>query len=183
VSRLDPLDPQAMSLAQRRVHDDIVGGPRGAITGPFNAWLRSPAIADHAQKLGITMRFELGLPARVTELVTLLAARHYNCPYEWSLHAPIARQAGLAEATIQAVREGARPTVMAVDEAVAHDVAQSLYRTGDLGEDEYGRAIQNFGERGTVELVAAIGYAAMVSFTLNSFRVPPFGADVLDGHR
>lgn len=179
MSRLDPLDPRALSLTQRRVHDEIVAGPRGAITGPFGAWLRNPAIADHAQKLGIVMRFELGLPARVTELVTLLAARYYNCPYEWSLHAPIARQAGLAEAVIQAIRVGQRPTVMAVDEAVAHDVAEALYRTGDLGDEGFGRAVASFGERGTVELVAAIGYAAMVTFTLNAFRVPPIGKDLL----
>ena len=178
---LAPLDPSALSLAQRRVHDEIVAGPRGAVTGPFGAWLRNPAIADHAQKLGIVMRFELGVPARITELVTLLAARHYNCPYEWSLHAPIARRAGLAEATIQAIRQGVRPVMMALDEASAYDVALALYRTGDIDDDAYRRAMASFGERGTVELVAAVGYAAMVSFTLNVFRVPPVGDDVLDG--
>ena len=37
---------------QRRVHDKIVSGPRGAVQGPLRVWLQSAEMADRAQALG-----------------------------------------------------------------------------------------------------------------------------------
>ena len=45
-----PLDK--MSPAQRSVADAIMSGPRKGMNGPFNAWLRSPELADRLQKVG-----------------------------------------------------------------------------------------------------------------------------------
>jgi len=37
--RLPPFDPAAASAAQRAVLDEIVGGPRGNLNGPFLGWI------------------------------------------------------------------------------------------------------------------------------------------------
>src|SRR5258706_8772814 len=66
--RFAPLKPEEMSDAQRKVHDAIAGGPRGGVRGPFNALLRSPELADQAQKLGEVMRFRSSLAPRLNEL-------------------------------------------------------------------------------------------------------------------
>jgi len=50
-----PLDK--MTPAQRTVADAIMTGPRKSIGGPFNAWLRSPELADRLQKVGEYIRF------------------------------------------------------------------------------------------------------------------------------
>src|SRR4051812_4475130 len=44
--RMAPIAPDKMSPAQRNVAEDIMAGPRGGLRGPFNAWLRSPELAD-----------------------------------------------------------------------------------------------------------------------------------------
>ena len=51
-----PLDQ--MSPAQRSVADAIMSGPRKSIGGPFNAWLRSPELADRLQKVGEYVRIQ-----------------------------------------------------------------------------------------------------------------------------
>ena len=56
-NRFPPLDPEVMTPDQRAVYDDIVGGVRGSIGGPFNAWLRSPVMANLAQSLGEYCRY------------------------------------------------------------------------------------------------------------------------------
>jgi len=43
-----PLDK--MSAAQRSVADAIMAGPRQRMSGPFNAWLRSPELADACKR-------------------------------------------------------------------------------------------------------------------------------------
>jgi 4-carboxymuconolactone decarboxylase len=50
-----PLDK--MTPAQRTIADAIMSGPRKGMSGPFNAWLRSPELADRLQKVGEYVRF------------------------------------------------------------------------------------------------------------------------------
>jgi 4-carboxymuconolactone decarboxylase len=59
-----PLDK--MSPAQRSVADAIMSGPRKSIGGPFNAWLRSPELADRLQKVGEYIRFNTSLDSAST---------------------------------------------------------------------------------------------------------------------
>ncbi len=61
-----PLD--RMTSAQRSVADAIMSGPRKSIGGPFNAWLRSPELADRLQKVGEYIRFNTSLDKRVNEM-------------------------------------------------------------------------------------------------------------------
>src|SRR5256714_4412665 len=90
------LEPERMSPAQKRVHDAIAGGPRGGVRGPFNALLRSPELADRAQKLGEYVRFSSSLPAALNELAILVTARHWTAQYEWYAHHQLGAKAGLS---------------------------------------------------------------------------------------
>ena len=93
--RFKTLTPDTMTPEQRRVAEAIVKGPRGGMRGPFNALLRSPGLADAAQKLGEQVRFKMSMPAPLRELAILLTARHWTAQYEWYAHNKIAREAGL----------------------------------------------------------------------------------------
>ncbi len=50
-----------------------------------------------------------------------------------------------------------------------------MYETQRVGDQTYARAVEALGLQAVVELVATIGYYAMVSMTLNAFQVglPP----------
>lgn len=179
MSRLDVIQPEAMTDAQRRVHDEIVQGPRGTVhgrsiglSGPFNAWIRSPVLADHAQRLGAFLRFGTALPARLTELAIIVVGRHMNARFEFAAHAPLAIRAGLDPAIVEAIRTRTPPRFAAADEAAVYDLAMALVNRHDVDDATYARAHATVGEAGLVELVAIVGYYGMVSLTLNTFRVP-----------
>jgi len=53
-----------MSEAQLKVYRDLASGPRGGVRGPFNALLRSPVLADRAQKLGVDPKIIEALRAK-----------------------------------------------------------------------------------------------------------------------
>ena len=76
-----PLDK--MSPAQRTIADAIMSGPRGRMSGPFNAWLRSPELADRLQKVGEYVRFNSSLDKRVNEMAILMTAQAWGSTYEW----------------------------------------------------------------------------------------------------
>src|SRR6059036_764333 len=70
--RFRPLPVGELTDAQRKVYDEIAGGPRGGVRGPFNALLRSPQLADHAQRMGEYIRFNSSLPPRLNEFAILV---------------------------------------------------------------------------------------------------------------
>jgi 4-carboxymuconolactone decarboxylase len=179
--RLGEIDRARMSEEQRRVADDIKSGPRGGLAGPFWPWLRSPEMAERAQKLGELVRFHSTLAPRLFELAVLVTAHHWKAQFEWYAHAPLAREAGLGDEIIAAIHEGKRPNFAKPDEAAVYEFATELYAKKRVGEATYAAALAHLGERGTVELVGVLGYYALVSMTLNTFGIevpagtePPF---------
>ena len=172
MARLTDIRPETMSPEQRRVHESIAGGPRGAVGGPFVALLRSPELCDRVQKVGEYLRFETSLPARLRELAILMVARHHSAHYEWHAHAPLAEQAGIAPSVIIAIRERRRPDFSdPLDGAVYAFVRELLDKHG-VSDPVYRPVLLRIGEQGAVDLVAVVGYYTLIALTLNTFQIP-----------
>jgi len=168
--RFKPLAQEEMSEEQRKVYREIAGGPRGGVRGPFNALLRSPELADRAQKMGEYVRFNTSLPPRLSELAILITARYWSSQYEWFAHAPLAAKGGLASSVIAEIQNGKRPGGLSEDEAVVYDFCTELHEKKTVGDAAYKRALARFGERGIVDLVGVSGYYTLVSMVLNVAR-------------
>ncbi len=172
-----PLDQ--MSPAQRSVADAILSGPRKSIGGPFNAWLRSPELADRLQKVGEYVRFNSSLDRRVNEMAILMTAQAWGSQYEWYAHAPLAIKAGLDPTIVAAIGAGRKPDNMKDDEAIVWEFSTQLRRDHSVDDAIYARALEKFGEPGIMDLVAVNGYYDVVSMTLNVARVtPPPGEEI-----
>jgi 4-carboxymuconolactone decarboxylase len=88
------------------------------------------------------------------------------------MHAPLAQKAGVAQATIEALRQGARPKNLPADEEAALDFTHELLTTHGSSDPTYAAATGIFGEQGVVELATLIGYFTMVSWLMNVARTP-----------
>lgn len=162
----------AMTPAQREAAQALIAGPRKGVYGPFLPLLRSPVLLERVGRVGEYLRFESVLDARIRELVTCAVSRHVSNQFEWTMHAPLAIKAGVAAATIEALRLGARPRVLPPDEEVALDFTRELLTTHGTSDPTYTAALASFGEQGVVELATLIGYFAMVSWLMNVARTP-----------
>jgi 4-carboxymuconolactone decarboxylase len=154
-----PLDK--MTPAQRTVADAIMSGPRKRMSGPFNAWLRSPELADRLQKVGEYVRFNTSLDKRLNEMAIIMTAQYWGVQYEWYAHAPLAIKAGLDPEIVAAPGAGNKPEKMKDDEAIVWEVNDAIYA----------KAVEKFGENGV--MVAVNGYYDVVSMTLNVVHVSP----------
>lgn len=170
--RLPPLAPERMTPRQREVAEAIAGGPRGGLRGPFQAWLRSPEVADRFQRVGEYVRFNSSIPAALNELAILVTAREWTAQFEWHAHHALAMKAGLPPAIAEAVARGERPGSMDADQRVVYEFATELHRERSVSDATYAAVVERFGERGLVDLVAACGYYVAVAMTLNVARVP-----------
>ena len=173
--RLAPLDLDKLTPEQKKVADAIVSGPRGGLRGPFEPWLRSPTLADRAQKLGEYCRFNNSLPNDLSELAICLVGRHFKAQYEFYAHARLARQAGLPAGIVEAIRTRATPPFTRESERIVYDFVTEYLETNRVAQANYKRAVDAFGEQGVVDLVGVCGYYMLVSMTLNVFEVglPP----------
>jgi 4-carboxymuconolactone decarboxylase len=170
--RFTPLEDASMTQRQREAAGRIGAGARGGVKGPFPAWLHSPEMAEHFERLGRFLRWETRLPPRLSELAILVTARHWRARFEWFAHEPLALAGGLAPAVADAVRRGERPEAMADDEAAVFDFVRALHATGTVDDATFEAARRLFGEPGVAELLGLAGYYTAVSFTLNVDKVP-----------
>ena len=170
--RLPPIPPERMTPRQREVAEAIAGGPRGGLRGPFQAWLRSPEVADRFQRVGEYVRFHTSIPPALNELAILVTAREWTAQFEWHAHHALAMKAGLPPAIAEAIARGERPEGMDADQRAVHDFATELHRGRSVSDATYAAVVERFGENGLVDLMAACGYYVAVAMALNVSRVP-----------
>jgi 4-carboxymuconolactone decarboxylase len=177
MSRYREIRPAEMTTAQKDVHDEIVAGKRGRFGGPFQVLVRSPEVCRHLSRLGEYLRWGSALSPALSELAICLTARHLRANYEWHAHAPLAVEAGVPAAAIEAIRTGAKPSFTAKDQALVYRIVSEVIDTKRLSDAAFAEAIAAFGEQGVVELGTIIGYYTAIGNALNLFAVAlPAGA-------
>jgi 4-carboxymuconolactone decarboxylase len=166
------LAPPAQAL-----YDELVG-KRGRLGGMYRSLLNHPELARRVSDLGTFLRFGAGvLPAAVRELVILWLARQLGAPYEWVMHEPPARAAGLSDAVIAALRAGTEPPGLDETQQGALVVARCVLASRSIPPDLQEQLIGLVGMEGVIELVVLAGFYRMIAGVIFAFDVPlPEGA-------
>ena len=171
--RMPPLAADKMTDAQRKAAAEMIAGPRKGVKGPFIPLLRSPELMDRLQKVGEYLRFQSSLEQRISELIMLVVSREWTQHFEWFVHVPLGRKAGISEDTIAALAEGRRPPGMSEDEELAYDFCVELLRNKGVSETSYRRAVMKFGENGVIDMIGVAGYFTTMSMVMNVAHSPP----------
>lgn len=164
--------PEDMNPPQMAVYEKIVSGPRGTLVGPLRAALHNPSLADRWQALGQVLRYETCLPRDLNELAILVSARHWNSELEWTIHAGAARDAGLDESTVEAIRLCQMPQFAQEQQREVYEFSRELVENGKVSDATYAALLERWGALGAVELTALVGYYSMVAMTLNAHGIP-----------
>lgn len=189
MSRLPLLRPEDMSPEQKAVYDAIVGGARaaaprsgsltnddGSLIGPFNAMVTSPTVGGPLQAVGESLRYRSSLSPAVRELAIVLTAAHWDAPFEWWAHAPLAERAGIAPDAIAAIEKGDTPVFADEEHRLVHEACVALLDSGTLGGEMYSALEERLGRAAVVELLVLVGYYSTIAFVLNATAVEVPGA-------
>ncbi|MCB1646308.1 MAG: carboxymuconolactone decarboxylase family protein [Pseudomonadales bacterium] len=173
------------SPEEKEIYEKISQGRKvvadGHIGGPFDIWVTSPEMGRRLNALGGFFRFRTEVDRRYIELAIIMIGRYWEAQFEWYAHEPMARDAGLPEAVIQAVRANEKPDFSdpQVDEGdrVTWQLIHELIQTHQVAPETYDAAVACYGERGVAEIINVAGFYTGVCMTLNTFDVPlPEGA-------
>lgn len=170
--RMPAIPADKMTEAQKQAAAQFKTSRGQDVFGPFVPLLRSPEVMLRTMTLGEYLRYKTVLGNQLNEFVILITARHYTQHYEWSVHYPIAVQAGLNAEMANAIAEGRRPAGMSPDQEIAYDFTSELLQNHAVSDPTYGRAVARFGEQGTIEMVGVAAYYTYQSMVLNTARTP-----------
>lgn len=187
IGRLPHPTPVELSMDQRVVYDEIVGGPRGSgpfplsddegrLHGPFNAMLVNPEIGITVQRLGADIRYRSTLEAREREIAILALAVLRNSDFEWYAHERVGLVVGLTPEELDALDTGATPASFTERERIVLVATRSLVDERDLDDATYDDALCLLGRTALADLVTLVGYYDLLALSLRTWRVPlPIG--------
>ena len=155
---------------QRDAFDEIVKG-LGAVPrfGPGSVVLHIPHAHQRLMGLNRYLRSESSLPKKLQELAMIVTARENDCQYIWNAHAASAREAGVAAATVDALRERKELPKLADDETAVVRFGQEFFRTHRVSRGTFQLALESLGQRGAIELALFLGNYASLALLVNSF--------------
>lgn len=153
-----------LTTAQAETYDRVVES-RGKMIRPFEVLLHAPAIARHTAELGAQIRYESSLSDHDRELVIISTGAVHGCDYVWDSHLPLARAAGVSDATIEHLRGDGSPTLTDI-ESVLIEFVRELCTGSTVSESTFSAARGHLGDAGVVELSATIGYYTMMGYVM-----------------
>ena len=152
---------------------------RGALQGPFTAFLHSPEVAARAAHLGAYVRFEGSLDMRVRVLAAMTVAREFHAMYVWGAQTGGARRQNVPEATIAAIRDD-HSRGLPPEDAEIVDFTRALLRRHRVDEAAFRALQKRLGNDQLIQLTGAIGYYAMLAMTVNACELEAAsGAEIL----
>jgi 4-carboxymuconolactone decarboxylase len=131
----------------------------------------SPGATEVVAAVGEYVRYRSTLDPIVREIAVLSTAREHDNDYEWAHHESLARDAGVRDEVIEAIRIGRAPMGLPAKEGVFAQAARELVRDGTLSDRTYQAVEHLLGRQGTVDLVVTVGYYTMLSRVMTALCV------------
>jgi len=141
------------------------------VNGPGSVMINSPEMRKRANHLVFYFRQESKLPQKIQELAMILTAREKDCQYIWFAHAAGARQEGISDEFVDALRDKKPLPKLPPEEQIVVDYATELFATNRVSPATFQAAIDHFGAMLLTELTTMMGYYSMLALNVNAFEV------------
>src|ERR1700722_19584041 len=167
-SRLPLVSREGMSGDALRFYDGVVGKDRPSPPlGPAATSLYSMGVAEPMNQLNQYLRNTVvGTP--MFQICTLIAAREFDEPYEWTSHETGAQRAQVDMKTIDAIRFNRSVDGLPEKDALVIRFGRALFRDHKVSPELYTKVVEVFGQQGMFELTAIMGDYAMAAVMLRA---------------
>jgi 4-carboxymuconolactone decarboxylase len=170
--RLPTIPPAQYTEEQKQAADDFESARKVPIFGPFEPLMYSPQLMSTARAMGDYLRYKSAIGNKLSQLLILMTAREWTEEYEWSVHYPLALEAGLSEEVADDIAAGRRPAAMSPEEEAVFDFTRELLRRKQVSDATFERARRILGTRGIVDMTGIVGYYSFLAMQLNVARYP-----------
>lgn len=170
--RLPPLPADQWDEAVQRALAPMLpaDGPRDA-NNALATFAHHPALAKAFLRFNVHLLYSSTLPSRIRELAILRVAHRRDCLYEWTQHVALAKNEGITDDEIAAVRRG--PDSWAADDfdrAVITGVDE-LDEKSRLSDETWAALGERLDDRQRMDYVFTVGCYSMLAMAFNTFGV------------
>ena len=156
MQRLKDWTVEDLNEEQKKVHDEIVKGPRGSVVGPLRIWLNNPKLAKVAQQVGAYARYGTSLDNSLSELAIITTGRVWSSKFEWEHHAPLAIKAGINEEYVNTIAQAKRPIFDNQIEQIVFDFAAESNILKNVKDDTFAIALEKLGQTRVIDIVVIL---------------------------
>jgi alkylhydroperoxidase family enzyme len=138
-----------------------------------------PRLALASLDFGKYFMLHSALTGRQQKMVVLRVAHRYNSPYQWAHNSLGARQLGMTNAEIEAIKEGPGAAGWSREDRVLLSVIDQTCDGGRISEETWAEAASVMDTHQLMDLIQATGYFSMVAWSLIAMGVqlePDFAA-------
>jgi len=179
-ARLPYLKRTDMDESNQKIYDVLPGrGQDGMLRGPLAFAAYNPAVAKALFDLH-NAAVAGALDPHVRELAILVACRETNYSLEWNAHEPAAVKAGVDRKTIDVVQKRLALTGVDDRDAAVIRFGRQLLHDNKMDSATFAKAVQLFGKKGAMDLVAVMSTYAVSGFyaTAVDEHMPPGRPDL-----
>ncbi len=144
---------------------------RGNPAPNYAAIFNNPEVAARFGDLGSFARFENKVDPRVKALAVLTSAREVNGHYVWTVNQKPARDAGLSDDIISAIREFRAPVGLEPDDATVVQFFLELIRQHRVSDATFEALRSCLGDAGVIEVMVVAGYYQALANCLQALEV------------
>jgi alkylhydroperoxidase family enzyme len=163
--RLAPLPADRWDDATRQA----LSAMRGADTNnALSTFAHHPALAKAFLRFNVHLLMSSTLPTRIRELAILRIAHRRECAYEWTHHVSMAKDEGITDEQIDAVKRGEasdefdRTVLTAVDE---------LDEKSQLSDETWAALGERLDDQQRMDFVFTVGCYALLAMAFNTFGI------------
>jgi AhpD family alkylhydroperoxidase len=105
--------------------------------------------------------------------VILRVAHLRDCRYEYDHHVRLGRRAGLSDADLARVVDGAQAAGWSPREQAILQATDELVATNDIADETWSRLTAALDTRELIELVLLVGHYGMLATAIRTLRIQP----------
>jgi 4-carboxymuconolactone decarboxylase len=176
--RLPIVDRAGLTDGARAIYDDHAdpsGWSHAGLRGPGGIRLHSPRLAELWSGVGRYLRDETGLSRRVREVAILITAREHDSTFEWQQHERVAREVGVPDETIDAIKHRTSLDGLDDTDALVILLGRQVFGEHAVDSELFAAAHSQFGPQQLIDLISIMGiYAATAAMlALVDVQIPP----------
>lgn len=181
-ARLPYVTRQDLGEAGARLADTFArnGKPSDPITGPLAFAAYNVPVANALLDLHDGAVGKGTLDAHARELAIMVACRETNYALEWNGHMKAALDAGVDPKVIDVVEHDGKLMGIPAEDAAVIRFGRELLRNRSMSSDTFADAVDLFGRRGAMDLVAVMSTYAVSGFFAIAVDEHPPGQKVLE---
>ena len=173
-NRVGPLPREEWDEAAREIFAYWEGEEarqNGSRSNTMMVLANHPALAKASLDLGRYFMLQSTLTARQIKLIILRVAHRYGSIYQWTHNSLGARQIGISDAEIEAIKAGPADPVWQSEDRLLLALVDATNAGGKIDDTLWHELTATFDKRQIMDLIHAAGYFTSVAWTLIALDV------------